>query len=68
MPSSPAELLSEQPGADVELVLAWHHGDARAAIATLLEDCRHLRQQMALTEASSSVGFTRGWRPAYERP
>jgi hypothetical protein len=60
--------LSEQPEADVEAVLAWHDGDARAAIETLLKDCRYLRQQLVLTEASSSAGFTRGWRPAYERP
>ena len=67
MQSNPAELLSEQPEADIEAVLAWHDGDARAAIETLLKDCRHLRKQLALTEASSSAGFTRGWRPTYER-
>lgn len=52
---------------EVEAVLAWHDEDAKAAIATLLEDCRHLRQQLALTEAAASRGFTRGWRPQYER-
>ena len=28
---------------DVEMVLTRHQGDARAAIKTLLTDCRHLR-------------------------
>lgn len=68
MPSSPAELLSEPPETDIDAGLAWHDGDARAAIETLLKDCRHLRQQPVLKEASSSAGFTRGRRLTYERP
>ncbi len=52
---------------EVEAVLAWHDEDAKAAIATLLEDCRHLRQQLALAEGAMSAGMTRGWRPSYER-
>jgi hypothetical protein len=51
-----------------EAELAWHDGDAKAAIAALLEDNRHLRTQLALAEAASSKGFTRGWRPTFERP
>lgn len=51
----------------VELALAWHDGDARSTIATLLEDCRHLRQQLVLLEAVASRGMSRGWRPRYER-
>ncbi|WP_139354048.1 hypothetical protein [Sinorhizobium sp. A49] len=43
--------------------LAWHNGDAVATIRTLLADCRHLREQLALAEISMSLGFTRGWRP-----
>lgn len=42
MQSSPAELLSKQPEADAEAVLAWHN--AGAAIETLLKDCRYLRR------------------------
>ncbi|ARO24722.1 hypothetical protein TAL182_CH02976 [Rhizobium sp. TAL182] len=34
-----------------EAVIAYHRGDMRAAIATLLDDVRHLRRQLALTEA-----------------
>lgn len=52
---------------EVEAVLAWHDDDAKAAIATLLEDCRHLRRQLALAEGAMSAGMTRGWRPSFER-
>lgn len=58
------ETLPEDP---VEAALAWHKGDARAAIATLIEDCRHLRHQLALTEGAMSRGMTRGWVPNFER-
>lgn len=46
--------------------LAWHNGDAEATVRTLLADCRHLREQLALAEISMSLGFTRGWRPRSE--
>ncbi|MGK9055519.1 hypothetical protein [Neorhizobium petrolearium] len=69
-----ADKKNDQPGPDhddlrwaVEAELAWHEGDAKAAIATLLEDNRHLRVQLALMEAAGSKGFTRGWRPTYRR-
>lgn len=39
---------------EVEAVLAWHDEDARAAIATLLLDCQHLRLQLALTQDADS--------------
>ncbi|CDZ65559.1 Hypothetical protein NGAL_HAMBI2605_38320 [Neorhizobium galegae bv. orientalis] len=52
---------------EVEAALAWHDDDAKATIATLLEDNRHLRKQLALAEFAGSRGFARGWRPAYER-
>jgi hypothetical protein len=52
---------------EIGVALAWHHGDAMATIATLLADCRHLRQQLALAKGSMSSGFTRGWKPAFER-
>ncbi|WP_377292694.1 hypothetical protein [Rhizobium sp. SG2393] len=51
----------------VDEVLSYHAGDVRAAIQTLLKDCVHLREQLALTEAAISRGMTRGWRPAFER-
>jgi len=48
-------------------VIAYHKGDTHAAIDTLLEDIRHLRRQLALTEAAMGRGITRGWRPSYNR-
>jgi hypothetical protein len=52
---------------DVRAALSWHDGDVLATIATLIEDCRHPREQLAHAEASMSVGFARGWTPVYER-
>ncbi|MGZ2504530.1 hypothetical protein EHI47_03610 [Rhizobium leguminosarum] len=48
-------------------VIAYHRGDTHAAIDTLLEDIRHLRRQLALTESAMSRGMARGWRPSYHR-
>ncbi|PWE54153.1 hypothetical protein DEM27_22200 [Metarhizobium album] len=50
---------------EVDAAIAWHDGDARAAVATLLDDVRHLRLQLALAEGVMSRGMVRGWRPAY---
>lgn len=58
---------TEDVASEVNAVLAWHNEDAKAAIATLLDDCRHLRGQLALAEGAMSAGMTRGWRPSYER-
>lgn len=52
---------------EVEEALAWHGGDARATITTLLGDCRHLRNQLAIADRAMSRGFTRGWRPEADR-
>jgi hypothetical protein len=51
----------------VDDAIAWHGGDTRATIATLLADCAHLRHQLALADRAISVGFTRGWRPNADR-
>ncbi|TAU81960.1 hypothetical protein ELH50_01230 [Rhizobium ruizarguesonis] len=55
------------PELEIEAVLAWHDDNARAAIGTLLDDIRHLRHQLVLTEGAMSRGMTRGWRPSYDR-
>ncbi len=55
------------PVDEIAAAIAWHDGDVRATIRTLLEDCRHLRLQLALAQAAMSPGFTRGWQPAPER-
>lgn len=52
---------------EVDLALAYHDGDAIATIETLLDDLRHLRQQLVLAEGAMSRGLTRGWRPSFER-
>ncbi len=52
---------------ELDIVLAYHDGNARAAIETLLKDCQDLRLQLALAEGAMSKGMTRGWSPRYER-
>lgn len=51
----------------IDEALAWHDGDARAAIATLLADCAYLRWQLDLASRALGSGFTRGWRPSADR-
>lgn len=57
----------DEPLGPVEEALAWHQGDARATIATLIADCGHLREQLAITDRAVSRGFTRGWKPSPDR-
>jgi hypothetical protein len=52
---------------EVEAALAFHDDDAKATIATLLGDIKHLRMQLALVEVAMSRGMTRGWAPKFER-
>jgi hypothetical protein len=52
----------------VDAALAWHDGDPRATIETLLADCGHLRVQLAAARNCISRGLTRGWLPEAERP
>lgn len=52
---------------EVAAAVAWHDDDAQATIRTLLADCKHLREQLALAEVSMSLGFARGWRPSADR-
>ncbi len=51
---------------EVAAAIAWHDGDVRATIRTLLSDCRHLNEQLALAGGNMSIGYTRGWRPVSE--
>nr|WP_312938791.1 dehydrogenase [Agrobacterium pusense] len=48
-------------------MIAWHDGDSRAAIETLMEDIQHLRMQLALATAAMGRGFTRAWKPDADR-
>jgi len=52
---------------EVEAALAFHDEDAKATIATLLGDIKHLRMQLALAETAMSRGMTRGWAPKFDR-
>jgi len=60
-------MTKEEVDFEVQAALAWHDDDVNATIATLLEDIRHLRHQLALAEGIMSRGMTRGWRPKFER-
>jgi hypothetical protein len=51
----------------VEAALAWHDGDVRATIETLLEDCGHLREQLEIARSFLSKGITRGCVPETDR-
>lgn len=56
-----------EPVDEFAAALAWHDGDKEATIRTLLDDCKHLRVQLALAGATMSVGYARGWRPSPDR-
>ncbi|KQV41534.1 hypothetical protein ASC96_17105 [Rhizobium sp. Root1204] len=56
-----------RPIDEIAAALAFHDGDPRATIGTLLADVRFLKQQLAITQSGMSIGFTRGWEPSYER-
>ncbi|MBO9198139.1 hypothetical protein J5277_28835 [Rhizobium sp. 16-449-1b] len=63
----PALKLNAEELGDVDAALAWHDGDARATIETLLLDCAHLRGQLDMASRCLSLGLTRGWRPELNR-
>ncbi|WEX76188.1 hypothetical protein PYH37_004472 [Sinorhizobium numidicum] len=65
-PLSPEDQTLEE-GDEFAAVMAYHNGDAEAAVRTLLKDCKHLREQLALAQISMSLGFTRGWLPSFNR-
>jgi hypothetical protein len=61
------EIEKQEARNELEDVLAYHEGDALAAVQTLLDDCKHLRRQLVLTEGAMSRGMTRGWKPSFDR-
>lgn len=65
--AKPKDAAHEQARNELEELLAYHGGDALAAVQTLLDDCRHLRRELVLTEGAMSHGMTRGWKPSYDR-
>ena len=51
---------------ELEDVLAYHDGDALAAVKSLLNDCRALRALLHDAEHLMSAGYTRKWKPRNE--
>ncbi|MBY5357582.1 hypothetical protein HFO94_29390 [Rhizobium leguminosarum] len=63
-----AEKLAEEAlKVEVDAVVAFHDGDVRAAITTLLLDCHHLRLQLAFAERGMGCDMTRGRTQTVER-
>ncbi|MEL4373528.1 CUE domain-containing protein [Brucella cytisi] len=48
---------------EIELVLAYHKGDVRAAIESLLKDQDFLVKEIEYASLAMSMGFARGWKP-----
>ncbi|MBJ6134972.1 hypothetical protein JAU75_19195 [Ochrobactrum sp. Q0168] len=48
---------------EIDLVLSYHDGDARAAIQTLLKDRDFLVKEIEYASLAMSMGFARGWKP-----
>lgn len=63
---SAVKQVCEEPS-PVDQAIAWHDGDLRATITTLLEDCRFLREQVDTASKCMSRGMTRGWVPSVDR-
>lgn len=55
-PQAAEKLAEDALKGEVDAVVAFHDGDIRAAITTLLLDCRHLRLQLALRDGGVSRG------------
>ncbi|MCJ8147961.1 dehydrogenase [Shinella sedimenti] len=66
-PVTDAATLDAADDDPVDAALAWHGGDVRATIETLLADCAHLQRQFDLMRAAMGRGFTRGWEPSVRR-
>jgi len=48
---------------EINLVLAYHNGDVRAAIEALLKDRDFLMKEIEYASLAMSMGFARGWKP-----
>ncbi len=58
----------DEPEVDLaEAVLEAYGGDAKVAMGELLLDADFLRDQLYTASRIMSQGFTRGWKPKYER-
>jgi hypothetical protein len=60
--------VSPRPEIDlVDAMICAYGGDARRAVQELMLDADFLRDQLSAAAAMMSRGYTRGWRPKYER-
>ncbi|NKE87839.1 hypothetical protein CO651_21230 [Rhizobium phaseoli] len=57
-PEAAEKVAEEALRGEVDAVVAFHDGDIRAALTTLLLDCHHLRLQLALSDKGMSRGMT----------
>ncbi|ASV83698.1 hypothetical protein CES85_4481 [Ochrobactrum quorumnocens] len=48
---------------EIELVLAYHKGDMRAAMEALLQDRDFLIKEIECASLAMSLEFPRGWKP-----
>ncbi len=48
---------------EIEMVLAYHKDDVRAAIKSLLKDRDFLVKEIEYASLAMSMGFSRGWKP-----
>lgn len=63
-----AESLASQNDIDlVEAMIVADGGDPRRAVYELMLDADFLRGQLSTSARLMSNGYTRGWRPKYER-
>ncbi|RCS21815.1 hypothetical protein DUT91_21800 [Phyllobacterium salinisoli] len=61
--NAPASLIDDE----IAKVLAYHGGDAQAAIKALLEDREFLLREVEIASLAVSYGYTRGWKPGRPR-
>ncbi|MGG7536570.1 MULTISPECIES: hypothetical protein [Rhizobium] len=66
-PQAAEKLAEETLRGEVDAVVAFHQGDVRAAITTLLLDCHHLRLQLALRDKDLSRGMACERTTSFER-
>ncbi|CAN7433418.1 dehydrogenase [Rhizobium rhizogenes] len=65
--SAEQEILEEPEFDPIEEIIAAHHGDARAAVADLVQRIQHLRKELSLASVVMSRGMTRGWQPSMDQ-
>ena len=51
----------------VDAMICAHGGDSRQAVRELMLDADFLRDQLYIASRLISQGYSRGWKPKYER-